>query len=1182
MKLKFLHRAGALILALALLLSFPLCISAEEVVEPSADITVTLDQTALSLEMGERVRLVAAVKKDGAVVADATVAWSNDGVGADGKAVVRTNKYGDVVSNSVGTATVTATYTAEDSKTYTATCTVTVSEPTVDVMSVEITTEVADAYDIGDTVALIAEVSPDNATDKSVTWSSSGTAVATVNSDGVVTAVAPGKATITVTTADGGKTDSVDIVVSGIVLPSKLDILVGHDDMLTPQIYGSVPVGMTQWTSSNISIAEVSESGKITTYNLGTTTITVKAGGYKATCMVTVKEDVADAVITSMDSAEVYSFSSLVSQINSKIFSKTGKNLNYLSSLTVPTSQGVLYYGYVSPDVTGFGVGGETYYRSPSTGQRALSDVTFVPKTGFSGTAVITYTARDTGGGTVNGSIRINVTSVGDVAYNTASGRPVTFVTEDFTQICKAKTGREISYITFTQPSSSQGVLYYNYSPTAPYSPEVNSGTKYYRTNNPYLDKVTFVPAEDYTGTVTIPYLCTTAGGTHSGTVTILVYAAPGSDVGKVQYTVASGSYVELNDSDLNNVCWDLNGTSLNYVYFTQPDPSEGTLYYNYESINDYGSVVSETTRYFRSSSPWIDNVAFVPAKGFNGTARVPFTGYDSLGRTFAAELVFKVSGSTGSVYYSTSSGQPLEFNGLDFNEACQKATGASLDWISFELPVSRQGVLYRYYYYYSTNSYGTKLSASARLSRSQLSDVVFLPHNNFYGTVIIPFSGYDTNGGRFSGEVEIFVEASNGDETVSYSTVSGGVLEFAASDFNDACRAITGENLSYIRFSTLPAAKYGKLYYQYDADKDNGTTVYSTTSYYRGKSRLLGDVSFVASDSYSGEFTMKYTGWSTGGEKFTGEVEFTVSKPVAGTVSYSGSALPITLKAEDFRRACVETMGRELDYIRFTSLPGETQGGLYCNYVSTVNPGTRAALSTNYYARKSPSAGDLTFLAKAEYQGWVSFAYTGYDIQGKSYTGTVTVQVSHEGCTTQFLDLQGYDWAKPSVEFLRHSGVTNGYSATRYGPSQQISRGEFTLMLYRALGFRGDGSTISYTDVPPTSYYAEAIAAAKQLGIAEGSSDGAYYPDLPISRQSALSMVYRALEAMGREVPLVSTSVLNSYADSDEVSSYARTAMATMVYMGIVRGDNYGCLNPSDPISRAEMAVVLHRVLTA
>ena len=68
---------------------------------------------------------------------------------------------------------------------------------------------------VGEESTLVATVSPDDADDKSVTWSSSNTDVATVGtSTGVVTAVSAGTATITVTTTDGGKTAVCEVTVS--------------------------------------------------------------------------------------------------------------------------------------------------------------------------------------------------------------------------------------------------------------------------------------------------------------------------------------------------------------------------------------------------------------------------------------------------------------------------------------------------------------------------------------------------------------------------------------------------------------------------------------------------------------------------------------------------------------------------------------------------------------------------------------------------------------------------------------------------------------------------------------------------------------------------------------------------------------------------------------------------------
>ena len=87
--------------------------------------------------------------------------------------------------------------------------------------------------------------------------------------------------------------------------------------------------------------------------------------------------------------------------------------------------------------------------------------------------------------------------------------------------------------------------------------------------------------------------------------------------------------------------------------------------------------------------------------------------------------------------------------------------------------------------------------------------------------------------------------------------------------------------------------------------------------------------------------------------------------------------------------------------------------------------------------------------------------------------------------------------------------------------------------------------------------------------------------PDSPLSRQDAMVMLQRAMEVSGWSFSGQGSADLSPYGDSGSISSYARNAVASMVQMGIVAGDQNRNLNPRSNINRAEMAVILHRVLT-
>lgn len=143
----------------------------------------------------------------------------------------------------------------------------------------------------GDSCTFTATVSPSNATNKSVTWTTSDPSVATVSSSGTVTAVGEGTATITVTTADGGRTAFVTLTVTGqadyVSLSSSFLAMQNGDSVVLVATTGSG--ADVQWSSSNTGVATVDRNGRVTVVSdSGSAVITASAGENTASCKVVV------------------------------------------------------------------------------------------------------------------------------------------------------------------------------------------------------------------------------------------------------------------------------------------------------------------------------------------------------------------------------------------------------------------------------------------------------------------------------------------------------------------------------------------------------------------------------------------------------------------------------------------------------------------------------------------------------------------------------------------------------------------------------------------------------------------------------------------------------------------------------------------------------------------------------
>ncbi len=1026
--------------------------------------------------------------------------------------------------------------------------------------------------------------------DLSYSWSSGNPAVATVednSSTATVTPVSPGDATITCTVTGTGADNqsytvlaTCDVTVQGITLSSDtLSLYTRGTSTLTATLYGNLDEA--SWSSGNESVATVNASGTVTGVSAGSTTITATTGSYSATCTVTVEDRTASVITASVSTGSALSFSSLAASINTQSLYVLGTSLAYVTSLSVPTTSGTLYYGYVSESVPGAGVGSNENYDYIGTANgKNIEDVSFVPKNTFSGTATIQYTGFDSSGSFFTGTIAVSVATSSAISYSTTGQSRVDFQAADFSAVCQARTGYDLSYVTFSLPSSSSGILYYNYSGSA-LDNKVSAGTAYYRGKSPYLSNVSFVPASKYNGTVAIPYQgYDTAGNSFSGEVDITV--SGNSSTGSITYSTNKNTPVAFDTDDFDNLCEDLTDAHLSRVRFTLPSSSIGTLYYNYTSSTSYGSKVSSSSYYYRTSSPYLDYVSFVPASGWTGTVSISFTGYSTAGDSISGTVSITVNSvSSSTISYSILKNAVLTFDTDDFDDLCEDLTDAHLSRVRFTLPSSSIGTLY--YNYTSSTSYGSKVASSSYYYRSAspyLDDVSFVPASDWTGTVSISFTGYSTAGDSFSGTVNVTVRSTSS-TVISYSTAQNTALNFDTDDFDNLCEDLTDAHLSRVRF-TLPSSSIGTLYYNYTSSTSYGSKVSSSSYYYRSSSLYLDNVSFVPASDWTGTVSISFTGYSTTGDSFSGTVNVTVTGTASvGIIYYSTTAgTPVAFQTSSFQAACnARNAGTFVSAV--FNLPASGFGQLRYQYVSATQTGSAVSSTQSYSAYGTPAMSLVTFVPAAGYTGTVAISYRGLDSRGTYYTGTLLITVSSPAATasSHFTDLGNYSWAVPSIEYLYSAGVVYGTSEGVYSPAASISRGSFMLMICRAFNFNAS-SGAGFADVPSDSVYASAVTTAQALGIAQGN--GSYfYPANPLTREQAAVFLLRAMRADGWTIADGQRSALALYSDSAAVSDYAVGAVAAMVNLNILQGSTSGQLNPKGTLTRAQMAVILYRALT-
>lgn len=1168
-----------LALALALTMVLSLCSFTA-----MADGTLTISGADKIVGVGNEITLTANNVPEGK-----TVTWESKNTS------VATVSGGVVTAVAAGTAEITAKYTpdGDGAQDVVASHTVTVEIPVSEVSLGEETT--AQMY-IGGNKQLQAVVKPDDATNRSVTWSSSNSSVAEVSSDGKVTAKAPGTAVIrAISVYDNSKKGELNVTVSTDTVSSAQ--LASGESGTKSVSYGTSSSKVLDELKKVKIDATYSQGGHLTVtaedWQCATSYVPTTLGTYtftSATYNVSVNVTVAAGVVKSSSvspSQITVSMNTQANAIGLPASATVTLENGYSDSITVGSGDNVSYEWVCSnynPTVTG-AYTFTAQLKSGKTESRFTMDAAKAPKVTVTvanyipvnkATASMAYTRTntsvdlsDTIASAVNAKIRERMGS----AYN-------------------ARTTIESVALS---GSNSYGVL--------------GTGT------NKAVFTVTKTLPSSGTATQDFTYMATGSDNQkYSGTVTLTIYSGT-FDVSDATSTSDPIVYFSGSNGIANKIAEAYKaryGSTPTYIDFGSIGRNDDELG---ELRDGNGDSVEDGTYTFASKDEDYDSVAniyFIPT-GVGGTFDIEYTAYtgssskrQSMTGTISIKcdemLVVWLSdmgaGETQNLSASAIQEQVTEI--LDTNKISY-----TLDTVSLNRPST--GTIYDG----SNKKITTKTvdaedlddytyEAPAKVTSANLVTIRF-------SVKCKPDSGKST---KTASGVMLFNLTKKADITISAPANDAAVLgtDVFQTYFEKNASSTYRKNYDacYVVFSGAPNSNTsGYLYDGYKSGIINGSKIKSPN----GKKFALTDISAYDKNAYD----LSNTYYVPGSRNCTGgtfeiygvksgttiksSTRFT--KLCEGSIDYvvgsAAAAITGTINASNYMQmtpSAFTKTNKNASYVVFTAQP--TGGKLVYNYNRTT-PGVvkEISLNTPYYITYSAANANY-------YLGYVSFvpAYTAVKgvtsvidipctIYSSSKTGTAaSVKISVVSATksAKFTDVGvAYMPYADSIDFLYNCGITTGTSTTGslYNPSGSVTRGEWITMLYRAAGSPKMSNKIPFTDVTATNSYSwcyDAVRWAYQNNICQGTGATTFSPAMKLDRQQIVTFMYNyAVKYNGGNG---AGSSINGYTDSASVASWAKAPMEWAVknqYYTVV-GTR---LQPTDSANRAEVALYMHRLLT-
>lgn len=211
----------------------------------------------------------------------------------------------------------------------------------------------------------------------------------------------------------------------------------------------------------------------------------------------------------------------------------------------------------------------------------------------------------------------------------------------------------------------------------------------------------------------------------------------------------------------------------------------------------------------------------------------------------------------------------------------------------------------------------------------------------------------------------------------------------------------------------------------------------------------------------------------------------------------------------------------------------------------------------------------------------------------------TVTVTFKEEGKTTEdtdkeedkddestettelnFTDVKESDWFFKGVEYVVDKGIMSGVSENEFAPSGKLTRAMLVQMLYNMESRPACDAENAFMDVPVGQWYTDAVIWANDAKIVSGMGEGLFAPNMEITREQMVVMLYNYAKYKGYDV--TASADLSAFADTASVSAWAQPAMQWAVAEGYISGMGDNQLAPQGTATRAEIASVIMRFMEA